>query len=132
MLGFWLLCLHMCALPQAGKYVAKPEKNYKLETTHNSVRDFLDCRTIGLPICVSRLQGYHVVRSTHPCVLACTKFVREKEWCMPRDDGHKAKYPEYPLPEFYISKTQQYFFRHHRLRQLRRAPSGRMQAQVWV
>lgn len=31
-----------------GKYAAKPEKHYQLETTRDSVREFLQCRTIGV------------------------------------------------------------------------------------
>ena len=103
----------------ASKYAAKPEKHYQLETTRDSVRDFLQCRTIGVCICQSRLLGFHVVRSTRPVTTVFTHFVQPKEYSKPRDDRHKTKYPDYPHPSLILSKTQQYFFRHDSLKHLR-------------
>ena len=97
----------------------RQEKHYYLEATRDSVKDFLRCRTIGVPIAHSRLLGFHVVRSTRPCILANTSFVPDKQFCMVRDAGHKAKWPDYPHPELYLTKTQQYFFRNKSLLGLR-------------
>jgi hypothetical protein len=82
----------------AGKYAAKPEKHYYLETQRDSVKNFLKCRTIGVCIAHSRLLGFHVVRSTRPCILAVTVFVPERQYVRPREDSHKAKWPLYPYP----------------------------------
>ena len=84
---------------------------YYLEAQRDSVRDFLQCRTIGVPIAHSRLLGFHVVRSTRPCTLLVTKFVVEKQYARPREENHKAKWALYPHPTHYLPKTQQYFFR---------------------
>lgn len=56
-------------------------------------------------------RGFHVVRSTRPCILVITNFVQDRQYCRPRDDSHKAKWPDYPSPELYLSRTSQYFFR---------------------
>jgi len=69
---------------------------YYLEAQRDSVRDFLQCRTIGVPIAHSRLLGFHVVRSTRPVTLLITKFVLEKQYSRPREDTHKAKHTNYP------------------------------------
>ena len=103
----------------ATKYAGKPEKHYQMETQTDSVRDFLQCRTIGVCIAHSRLLGFHVVRSTRPCILLFTDFVQPTAYCRLRDDRHKAKYPDYPHPTFILSKTQQYFFRHSSLKHCR-------------
>jgi len=52
-----------------------------------------------------------VVRSTRPCILVVTHFVQERQYCRPREDKHKAKWPLYPHPSLYVSHTQQLFFR---------------------
>ena len=44
----------------AWKYCAKPEKHYQLETSRDSVRDFLQRRTIGVPIALSRLLEFEI------------------------------------------------------------------------
>ena len=53
----------------AGKYCAKPEPWYYLETRTpgeetNPVKRFLQSRNVGLCLCHSRLMGFRVVRST--------------------------------------------------------------------
>ncbi len=52
-----------------------------------------------------------MVRSTRPCILVVTSFVQERQFCRPREDKHKAKWPLYPHPSLYVSHTQQLFFR---------------------
>ncbi len=52
-----------------------------------------------------------MVRSTRPCILLVTAFVQERQFCRPREDKHKAKWPLYPHPSLYVSHTQQLFFR---------------------
>ena len=83
------------------------------------MRDFLQCRTIGVCICQSRLLGFHVVRSTRPVTMVFTHFIQPKEFSKPRDDRHKTRYPDYPHPDLILSKTQQYFFRNNSLKHLR-------------
>ena len=80
------------------QYAAKPEKHYYLEGARDSVKEFLKCRTIGACIVVSRLLGFHVVRSTRPCTFVSPQFVLAREFCCPRDDAHIAKHPDYPHP----------------------------------
>ncbi len=68
--------LHMAATPSAFRRGDEVRANpwgsvfmrtwYYLEAQRDSVRDFLQCRTIGVPIAHSRLLGFHVVRSTRP------------------------------------------------------------------
>ena len=52
-----------------------------------------------------------MVRSTRPCILVTSSFVQEKQYSWPREDNHKAKWPLYPHPSLYLSKTHHYFFR---------------------
>ena len=63
--------------------------------------------------------GFHVVRSTKPCVLISSQFIPPREFCCPRDPSHVAKNPEYPHPSLYLTQAQKYMFRHQRLRHLR-------------
>jgi len=67
----------------------------------------------------NRILNFRVVRSTRPCQFAQTQFVGKKEWRNLRIPSHKLKYPDFPDPEFYLSYTQNFFFRHERLRHLR-------------
>ncbi len=113
------VCPRTEARTYAGKYAAKPEKHFYLEVTRDSVRNFLQCRTIGVCIAHSRLLGFHVVRSTRPCILAMTSFVQPREYCCPRDDSHTAKWPAYPHPTLHLSRTQSFFFRNKKLRHMR-------------
>ena len=48
-----------------------------------------------------------------------TDFIQPKDYARPRDDRHKAKFPDYPHPTLILSKTQQYFFRNSSLKHLR-------------
>ena len=90
-----------------------------METQRDSVRDFLQCRTIGVCIAHARLLGFHVVRSTRPCSLLFTNLMQPKEFCAPRDERHLAKFPTYPHPNLILSKTQKYFYRHNSILHLR-------------
>jgi len=111
----------------ATKYAGKPEKSYYLETLTegakelppNSVKKLLHCRTVGICMAHNRLLGYKVVRSTRPVVYTPTKFAPPREMSTPRQPGHLTHCPDYPNPNFYLSDTQKYFFRHSALRHLR-------------
>jgi hypothetical protein len=48
-----------------------------------------------------------------------TDYIQPKAFSRPRDDRHKAKFPDYSHPSLILSKTQQYFFRHESLKHLR-------------
>ena len=74
----------------------KPEKWYYLETTSNGLKNFLKCRTVGLCMTHNRLLGYHVVRSTKPVHFIFPIFIAARDRCMPREEAHLAKYPDYP------------------------------------
>ena len=53
----------------ACKYAGKLEPWFYMETTGceaNPVKRFLQCRHVGMPMCHSRMLGFHVVRSTVP------------------------------------------------------------------
>ena len=103
----------------AGKYAAKPEKWFFLETQRSGVKDFLKCRTIGLCMAHNRLLNFHVVRNTRPVQFTPGDFVPEKGSKTTRDPSHVLKNPLYPDPHFYLSHTGKYFFRHMDLRHLR-------------
>jgi len=103
----------------AGKYASKPEKWYYLETQRDGVKDFLKCRTVGLCMTHNRLLNFHVVRNTRPVQFTPTAFVPEKGSKTARDPSHLEKHPLYPDPQYYLSHTGKYFFRHAALRHLR-------------
>ena len=103
----------------AGKYASKPEKWYYLETERDGVKDFLKCRTVGLCMTHNRLLNFHVVRNTRPVQFTPTAFVPEKGSKTPRDPSHLERHPLYPDPQYYLSHTGKYFFRHAALRHLR-------------
>ena len=112
-------------LPSAACQASKPEKWYYLEVERNGVKDFLQCRTVGVCMAVNRLLNFHVVRSTRPCQFIPTNFLAHKEFRSKREDGHLAKFPDYPDAEFYLSFYQKYLFRpaellHLRVEQLNR------------
>ena len=67
----------------------------------------------------NRLLNFHVVRSTRPVHFTPTAFVPEHDQRTLRDSAHIEKQPEYPDPQYYLSATQKYFFRHKDLRHLR-------------
>ena len=60
-----------------------------------------------------------MVRSTRPCQYTPTCFIGKKEYRNLRDPNHVAKFEAYPDPQYYLSSTQKYFFRHEALRHLR-------------
>ena len=95
-----------------GKYASKQEPWYYLETERDSVKQFLQCRTVGLCMAHNRLLGNRVVRSTVPVEFTPTDFIPPREARTPRDELHIERNPAYPDPEFFLSKTGQYFFRH--------------------
>ena len=103
----------------AGKYASKPEKFYYLETQRSGVKDFLKCRTVGLCMTHNRLLNFHVVRATRPVQFTPTEFVPEQGKKTIRDPSHVQKHPLYPDPQYYLSHTGKYFFRHADLRHLR-------------
>ena len=112
---------HGCdsARQYAGKYASKPEKWYYLETERDGVKDFLKCRTVGLCMAHNRLLNFHVVRSTKPVLFTPTSFVPEKDSKTEREPLHMKNYPDYPDPQYYLTLTPKYFFRHESLRHLR-------------
>ena len=67
----------------------------------------------------NRLLGFHVVRSTRPCVFIPACFLGQKAYRNPRDPAHIEKHPGYPDPQYFLNYTQKYFFRHASLRHLR-------------
>ena len=67
----------------------------------------------------NRLLGFHVVRSTRPCVFIPACFLGQKAYRNPRDPVHIEKHPNYPDPQYFLNYTQKYFFRHESLRHLR-------------
>ena len=90
---------------------SKPEKWFYMEGCSDSVKSFLKCRTVGVCITHNRLLGFHIVRSTRPCNLIMSSFVTPREYCCPRPESHKARWPTYPQPDLYLTATQKYFFR---------------------
>ena len=109
----------------AAKYASKPEKWYYMEVERNGVKDFLQCRTVGLCMTHNRLLNFHVVRSTRPVQFVPANFLPGAEYRHRREEGHLAKYPGYPDKEFYLSFYQKYLFRpaellHLRVEQLNR------------
>ena len=112
-----------------GSYGLRPEKSYYLETQqadgatkelpHNSVKKMLHCRTVGLCSAHNRLLNYRVVRSTRPVVWVPCSFAPPREKSTPRSPAHLERLPDYAHPQFYLSATQAYFFRHESLRGLR-------------
>ena len=67
----------------------------------------------------NRLLGFHVVRSTRPCMFIPACFLGQKAYRNPRDTAHIEKHPGYPDPQYFLNYTQKYFFRHASLRHLR-------------
>ena len=85
----------------------------------NGVKDFLRCRTVGLPMVHNRLLGFQVVKSTRPVQYFVSAFIPGKDYRVPRSDSHKARCPGFPDPHYHFNKTQEYLFRNERLRHLR-------------
>ena len=106
------------ARPYAAKYASKPEKWYFLETVSNAVKEWLKCRTVGLCMCFNRILGFHPVRATRPCQYTEGTFIPKVAYRSPRDPGHISRAPDYPDPQWYLSYTQKYFFRHTSCRHL--------------
>lgn len=102
-----------------GKYASKSEKWYYLETSRGGVRDFIKCRTVGLCMAHNRLLSYRVVRNTRPVVYTPADFVPLRENRTPRDPEHLERQLAYPDPQFYLSASGKYFFRHPELRHMR-------------
>ena len=103
----------------AAKYCSKPEPYYHLETESNAVKDWIRCRTVGLPMVFNNLLGFHNVRSTRPAEYLPTTFVPAEDSRQLRDPSHLQKYPDFPDPRFYLNRSQTYLFRHPDLRHLR-------------
>ena len=106
----------------AGKYVAKAEKWFYLETFQaggSKVKEFLKARTVGLCQVINRLLNFHVVRFTRPVKYSPTVFVPDASSRGLRDAKHLESHPEYPDPICYLDATQLYFFRHADLSHLR-------------
>ena len=102
----------------AGKYASKAEKWYYLDTERDGLRNFLQCRTLGVCVAHNRLLGFHVVRSTRPVIWIPTEFIPDRGSRTPRPPGHLKDKPDYPDPRFYLNNTGKYFFRHPSLRHL--------------
>ena len=88
-------------------------------TRHPSLPSWLKARTVGVCMTFNRLLGFHVVRSTRPCVFIPACFLGQKAYRNPRDPAHIEKHPGYPDPQYFLNYTQKYFFRHASLRHLR-------------
>ena len=63
--------------------------------------------------------SFKSVRSTRPVQFIPVDFITNPAHSCKRDDFHLARFPDYPQPEFLLSYTQKYFFRHPSLRHLR-------------
>jgi len=103
----------------AGKYAAKAEKWYYLDTEGDGVRNLLKCRTVGVCMAHNRLLGFHVVRSTRPVVWTPCEFIPGRGSRTPRTPWHVEQFPEYPDPHFYLGEVAKYLYRAPELRHLR-------------
>ena len=103
----------------AGKYAAKPERYFFMESEKNGVKCWLKARTVGLCATFNRLLNYHCVRSTKPVTFLSSEFVRETVHSSIRAEGHLKKFPEYPDPKFHLSPLGIYYFRSKSLLHLR-------------
>ena len=123
---------HAEARYYAGKYAAKAEKSYFLDTAAagDGVRDLLQCRTVGLCMAHNRLLGFHVVRSTRPVVWTPPEFIPERGSRTPRTPWHVEQYPHYPDPHFHVDVIGKYLFRGAELRHLRVEQYNRYFAQA--
>ena len=83
------------------------------------MKEWLKCRTVGLCMCFNKILGFHPVRATRPCQYTEGTFIPKVAYRSPRDPGHISRAPDYPDPQWYLSYTQKYFFRHEALRHLR-------------
>ena len=116
----------------AGKYAAKAEKSYFMDTQNDGVRNLLQCRTVGLCMVHNRLLGFHVVRSTRPVEWTPPEFIPGRESRTPRTPWHLQQYPEYPDPHFHVGVVGKYLFRSAALRHLRIEPYKRYFAETDV
>jgi hypothetical protein len=89
-----------------GKYAAKPEKYFFLDTSANGVRQFLKGRTIGVCMAINRLLGFRVVRSTKPVVCTSVCFAPPSWSRIQRDSAHRQMNFDYPDTEYYLTNTQ--------------------------
>ena len=103
----------------AGKYAAKPEQHYYLETTEDSVKFFLKARTVGLCMAYNRLMGFRVVQTRISVKFFHTEFLPANAGRSERTAKDKQQYPDYPHPQHYLNSTQKYFHRSESLRHLR-------------
>ena len=99
----------------AGKYCAKPERYFFMESEKNGVKCWLKARTVGLCATYNRLLNYHCVRSTKPVTLLPDHFVQVAGRSSRRGDWHLSKSPEYPDPLFNLSLLGKYYFRNESL-----------------
>ena len=111
-----LMCFLCC--PNGTPKKHNPEWYY-LETENNALKDWLKCRTVGLCMCFNRLLNFHPVRPTRPCQYTPGNFIGNAAYRNARDPGHIERVPDYPDPQYFLSYTQKYFFRHSSLRHLR-------------
>ena len=106
----------------ACKYAGKPEPWFFMETTGgeaNPVKRFLQCRHVGMPMCHSRMLGFHVVRSTVPTLYVFPQFTVANKARIERNPEHKQRSASCPDPQYYCNRMQQYYFRNEGLRHLR-------------
>ena len=100
------------------KYVAKPEPQYYIDANgpaDNPIRQFFLGHTVGLPLALNRLLGFHVVRSTRSTLFLGSGFLSPSI----RAADHVNNCPDYPDPVRYLGKNQWYFLRAKELRHLR-------------
>ncbi len=100
------------------KCVAKPEPQYYIDSSgpaDNPVRQFFLGRTVGLPLALNRLLGFHIVRSTRSAVFLGSGFLSPSI----RAPDHVKNCPDYPDPVRYVGTNQWYFLRAKELRHLR-------------
>ena len=112
-----LLLRFMC-LPEWDTKEHNPQWYY-LETENNALKVWLKCWTVGLCMCFNRLLNFHPVRPTRPCQYTPGNFIGNAAYRNARDPGHIERVPDYPDPQYFLSYTQKYFFRHASLRHLR-------------
>ena len=93
-----------------------------METTGgeaNPVKRFLQRRHVGMPMCHSRMLGFHVVRSTVSTLYFFPQFTVANKARIERNPEHKQRSASYPDPQYYCNQMQYYFFRNEGLRHLR-------------
>ena len=83
------------------------------------MKQFLQCRKVGLCMAHKRLLGFRVVRSTVSTQFLWSQFTVDAKDRIERSPENKEKVLGYPDPEHYLNHVQKYFFRGNELAYLR-------------